>query len=440
MGVYRTEFLRILITIVLLSLAAPLPAAAQEAEPQQSQQPGAVPEAAAQPPPSEGPKVQRSSSGVIVIRSSSEATQAERRAAEEKAAADKKAATEGAKAPQAEPPAAKPPRARDVKSYSYTPDGNRVVQTTRDVERRSNSTVENVQRLRNIHGRDVPYLASEEQVVSETPGKKTVERRTQRYDTEGRPTRQQLVREQERTLPDGSVERIATTYEEDLDGNMQPVERKVTREKKAGDTTRTVMTAERTSPGGGGFQPYLHEESVETRQGEEAARIEKIVKRPDQSGQLQEWSREQTVMSKSGNTSTTETQVWERSTLTGKVMLSERKVGKLVERPDGSANETVETYALSAEGSAIDVNAGGRPRLAQTVTRESKVKPNGETVVTTATQSRSIADPSQMGPQALVQEVSRPTAGGQAVETTVYERGVNGRMLPTEVTVEQIQK
>ena len=90
-------------------------------------------------------------------------------------------------------------------------------------------------------------------------------------------------------------------------------------------------------------------------------------------------------------------------------------------------------------GSAIDVNAGGRPRLAQTVSRESKVKPNGETVVTTATQSRSIADPSQMGPREVVQEVSRPTEGGEAVETTVYERGVNGRMLPTQVTIEQVQ-
>jgi hypothetical protein len=77
------------------------------------------------------------------------------------------------------------------------------------------------------------------------------------------------VREEERKLADGSVERTTTVYEEDLNGTMRPAERTVAREVASGSKTRTVVTTERPNPSGG-FQTVEQRESVETRQGENA--------------------------------------------------------------------------------------------------------------------------------------------------------------------------
>ena len=113
----------------------------------------------------------------------------------------------------------------------------------------------------------------------------------------------------------------------------------------------------------------------------------------------------------------------------------------MVERPDGSESETIQIYGNTRPGGgAGDVNGGAEPRLQQTVQREISVRPNGEKVETTTTQSRTIADPSQLGERQVVKKVSRPNGDGETVETNVYEEGVNGKMRPTQSSVEQIKK
>ena len=72
--------------------------------------------------------------------------------------------------------------------------------------------------------------------------------------------------------------------------------------------------------------------------------------------------------------------------------------------------------------------------------REKSVRPSGETVETTTTLSRGVADPSGLREREVVQKVIRPTGDGETVETQVFEQGVNGRMRPTQVSVEQVKK
>jgi hypothetical protein len=289
-------------------------------------------------------------------------------------------------------------------------------------------------------GRQVPYITTQDNVVTQSANHSVTERRVQRYDTEGRPTRQALVREEERKLPGGTVERTTTVYEEDVNGAMRPAERVVAREVTAGGKTRTVVTTQRPSPSGG-FQAVEQRESVETRQGENSAIVETVVSRPSVNGRLTESRRERSVMQKSGNTAKTETQVWERSTASGEVSLSQRTVGTLVEGPNGSSKETIQVYGYDrAGGGASDANAVTGPRLEQTLQREKSVRPSGETVETTTTLSRGVADPSGLREREVVQKVIRPTGDGETVETQVFEQGVNGRMRPTQVSVEQVKK
>jgi hypothetical protein len=293
--------------------------------------------------------------------------------------------------------------------------------------------------VRNINGYEVPYLQEEEQIVSQGPGGEVVERRAHRYNTNGTPTSQQLVREEKKTLPDGTVETTTLVYESDANGRMQAVERKVEQTKKVGDTTRTVTSTE-TPDVNGGFRTQSRAEAVETRQGETSATVEKTVRVADGSGRLVEAERERSVMTKTGEVATTETTVWKQSASNvGGMELHNRSVGKLTQKADGSMTETVETYGRSRIDGPVDVNAS-TTQLQESIVRETQVTASGETIQTTTTLSRGVADASQLGQKQVVRKVARPTATGETIETQVFEQGVNGRMRPTESHVEQVNK
>jgi hypothetical protein len=119
--------------------------------------------------------------------------------------------------------------------------------------------------------------------------------------------------------------------------------------------------------------------------------------------------------------------------------LHNRSVGKLTQKADGSMTETVETYGRSRNGGPVDVNASSA-QLQERIVRETQVTAGGETIQTTTTQSRGVADASQLGQKQVMRKVARPTANGETIETQVFEQGVNGGMRPTESYVEQVNK
>lgn len=396
----------------------------------------------AKPAPPPAPTVTRSSQGITVIKGSTRQPADEtKEAAGEAKAAETQAAGESGKSAAKTSGAGeqKVLQTRTIQRRSFDPSGNPIPVATQQTVHETRSGSQSALVLRNISGHEVPYLTEQEKVISEGPGTSVVERRTHRYSTDGRPTSQQLVREEKKTLPDGAVQTTTTVYESDVNGHMQPVERWIAEEKKVGETTRTIVTAERPSINGG-FRTYEREEQVENRQGEAFTTIETVRKVADATGQLVEAEREQSVMKKSGDVATTETKVWKQSaSTTGRMELHSRKVGQLVQRPDGSMTEVVETYGRSRVDGPVDVNSTGA-RLQERVVRETQVTAGGETIQTTTTQSRGVADPSQLGQKRVMRQVVRPSASGETIETQVYESGVNGRVRQTESYVEQVEK
>ena len=340
---------------------------------------------------------------------------------------------------QAEEVSPRPPRSRVQNVTVYGLSGNKVSVPISESEENLEGSSQTSLMLTNLNGREVAYLSERERVVKESPEGKVVERRTQRYDAGGQPTQQELIREETRTLADGTVVTTAPTYVEDINGRMEPTERTVSREKKTGDKIHTTVVSEKPSINGG-FRAYSREESVETRRDETSVEIQKTRKVDDGSGRLIESAREETVMTKSGNKSTTQTVVYEREAMSSKMTLSSRTVGELIERPDGSSSETVQVYALSpTAGSPRFLNASG-PQLMRTITRERTLGTGGEIIETTHTRVRSFADPGRMGGEESQQKVTRPSEDGESIQTSVYEQDVNGRMQATQVIVEQVEK
>ena len=421
-----------------------VPLAAQQSDSkapdEQDNQSGEQPAEEAPPPP--GPSI-REQNGVIVIGSSSGSAQpaqsddpAEAAAPEQDATREEEPAADQAAAPS---PAPQTPTSKNQRIQVFNLSGNAVEITIVGNETTSATVQQKTQTLKSISKRDVPYFSEREEILSQTETEKTVERTIQRYDAGGNPTQQEVVREEVKTLPDGTIVTTATTFVENINGRMEIVERSVSREKKSGNRIQRNSTSEKPSINGG-FQTFSWEESVETRQGDASARIETVRKVDDGGGRLVESGREETVMSQSGNTATTEKIVWERDALSSKMTQASRTVGVLVTQADGSSTETVETYAHSlGDGSRRFLNST-RPELVRTVTRETTIGSSGETIETTHTSSRNPADPTKMAPTRMQQKVRRPSADGETIETHVYEQTVSGRLQPTQTIVEQVQK
>ena len=452
-----------LIPILLLAFAMPL-AAQQDRDDQDSQaaQAEEAPENQQAEESEREPvlrtRVRRSPSGVIIISGSvaqgedeqpepsgkppeaeaqPEGSQAEGGQQGEEAAAGE--AEEESGEEQAAGVAPEPPRSRVRNVAVYGLSGNKVSVPISESEENLEGGSETSLMLTNLNGREVAYLSERERVVKTFPEGKVVERRTQRYDAAGEPTQQELIREETRTLADGTVLTTATTYVEDINGRMEPVERTVMREKQTDDKTHTTVVSEKPSINGG-FRAYSREESVETQRDETSVEIQKTRRVDDGSGRLIESAREETVMTKSGNKSITQTVVYEREAMSSKMTLSSRTVGELIERADGSSSEMVQVYGLSpTTGSTRFLNASG-PRLMRTITRERAPGEGGEVVETTRTRVRSFADPSRIGGEESQQKVTRPSEDGESIQTYVYEQDVNGRMQPTKVIVEQVER
>ncbi len=399
----------------------------------------------AEPPPPATPTITRSTGGIIVVTGAGSGTPTANVEpdSEEPKTDDEATPTEEPVVTQEQAPEpateAKGPKSRTVSKYGYGPSGQQrttgiTVSSTNDGTSRSSTSI-----LTNLHGQAIPYLTESEKVFNETPGEKVTEKRTHRYDTAGNPVSQQVVREEQRLLPDGTRQKTTTVYESDINGRMIPVDRTIENTKKVGNVMRSTTTAERPDVNKR-FKVYERAESERTLQGDAVA-TEKSSRKVDNGlGTMIEVERTESAMSRSGGTATTETKVWKRGVVNSdRLELAGRTVGKLVERQDGSSEETVEVFASSSGGSATNLNASGDHDLQQRIQRETRKATDGSTVESTTTQSRSIADPSRFGGKATERRVKRPTASGETIETHSYEQGVNGRLQPTGSTVETIE-
>ncbi len=289
--------------------------------------------AAEEPAPLPPPRITRSN-GVVTIRgTTSQAPRPEPKA--EEAPAGEGAEAPEAKPEQKEPEPPKPPRRVSSSSSQLDANGRQRSSGRQVVVERKDGVTSTTDTIRNSNGRRVPYITEQKREISSGAGggPKVTEQRTQRYDTAGRPSQQELVRTEERKLPGGAVERTEVVYRENLNGRMEAVERTVEVVKESGAVTTTTKRVEKPSVNGR-FEAVLREESTERREGENKATLEKV-KSASFGGRMQVVEREQSTMTKTGAVAKTETEVYERQPGSGQIELSSRSGGTLEERADG---------------------------------------------------------------------------------------------------------
>ncbi len=386
--------------------------------------PTAQPESEPAPPP--GPRIERVSNGVIVVRGSRRKPPAP----PEEVAPEAAAAAPGEQAIQ--------PEKRSRQTLVADSNGRQVAARTSETEHTSADGSTRTVMAVNANGREVPSISIREKILSRGKKGEVTERTIQRYDDDGRPSSQEVSRIEKKRLPDGTTETVETQYRPDLNGRLQPAERSVSRTKTAAGVTTTTVTTHKPSINGG-FRPFIEEQTVERKIGALSSRIEKTRKEGAGGGRLQLVEREETTKRTSGSVETSETNVYSRSGFSTRLDLTGKRVGRKESRADGSSSETIETYGKETASGATNVNAT-RMQVQSVLNRETTVAADGSTRERSVVQARDVADSSKMVQQGITERVSKPVAGGESVQTTVYEQGVNGRMRATQVVTEKIEK
>ena len=378
------------------------------------------------------PSVTKTSTGITIVRGGT--TRAPSAPGEAPVAEE---ATEEAADGEAQPTAAEEPKGRQVSTRLLGVDADPLgVAPTVEQERTEDGGSRRVTKTTSVNGREVVAVRETEEISEAAGGVKVRENRVQRYGPDGRPTGQEVVRSEERTLPDGTVETTSVRYEQDLNGRMQPVERSVTRAKTVGATTRTTTTTEAASVNGR-FAPVTRTESVERKQGEAGSTVE-TTKMASEGGRLVLVGKEQSTTRKAGPVENTETQVWEKGGATASLELISRSVGERREGADGTVTERIETYSPGV-GRTRNPNAT-RLELNKVVDRTVSVGSNGVARERVETRERLLNGTDEFGSPTIVEKTTTPTASGETVRTEVREPTANGRTAPISVTVEQVEK
>ena len=352
---------------------------------------------------------------------------------------------EGQPASQAKEPvktAPAEPEERRQSNYVYDVNGRPAPGNPSAHEQRrgtgSGSVVDREEYLRDPQGRPVTVRRSQERVLSQKDDERATERAIQRYDSSGRPTYKQLVRTERSKMPDGSTVSTEAWYEQDANGRMQFVERRTTTEKKTDAGGNAATAVER--PGiNGGLQVVERIDRTETKRSDAVTEVVSSRKLLDGNGRFSERDRELSLVTKSGNTTTTETKQWQLGP-TGQMDFVSRSVSRLKESPEGSQTEDIEVYSTKIAGTTPDLNRPQVPTLEQQVHREKKVQPDGKTVETTTARLRQVADPSRLGGLMVTEQVVTPTPEGKSIQTTVSERDANGKIVRVRSEVEEQKK
>jgi len=350
-------------------------------------------------------------------------------------------ATPKVEAPPAPPTPPPPPREVRQSSYGYDVNGQPVAGPAIEQRRKEiggGTGVDAVQTQPNINGGVAPAVTSEQRTTSSAPGNEVSERVLQRYDPEGHPTTKQVVKSEKRTLPDGSVVVTEALYEQDANRNLQFVERRTSTEKHTTTGGSASAVVERPSLNGG-MQVVERTDRTDTKKSETVTESVSSRRFADINGQFTERERSQSVSTKQGDVTNTDTKQWQVGA-TGQMDFASETTSRLTQRPDGSQVEDSQVYSTKIGGTTPDLNNLNRPTLERETHREAVVQPGGKIVETSTSRVRDVVNPSQLTGMIKTEQVTTPTQQGKTIQTTLYERDANGKMVRTRSEVQEEKK
>jgi hypothetical protein len=292
---------------------------------------------------------------------------------------------------------------------SHIQNGNRTV---------DNRSVE----IRGSDGHFEPYqdIKTETLQVDDTTVRTTM--RTFGRDVNGRKALIQEIEEVRHTLPEGSSNVVRITYNPDLNGRLETVQREIVATKRIGvdleETKSTVMIPNIN----GGLAPVLKTDELRKRSANDEVESTKTTLRPDGAGNWQVSEIRQRTIRQDNDTLSTEERVSRRDA-DGKLTEVSRALSKESESSSTEKRETVETYSIDVLG----VTRDGKLHLVERATTAQRTSATGEQITEKKLERPNFGNPdSGLHVSVLINDTVRPVPSGEQAIQTISVRDSNG--------------
>jgi hypothetical protein len=177
--------------------------------------------------------------------------------------------------------------------------------------------------------------------------------RTLTQDVNGRKTLVQVTEEEKHILPGEDSNIVRVTYNPDVNGRLQAVQREIAETKKIGKDLEETNTTVMVTNINGGLAPAFKTHELRKRAANDTVETEKTTWLPDGNGKWQVSEVRQATTRQEGTNRTTEEHI-SRLDSEGKLGEVSQVVSQESESPSGEKRSVVETYSIDVPGTPRD--------------------------------------------------------------------------------------
>ena len=276
-----------------------------------------------------------------------------------------------------------------------------------------------------IHGTDghfEPYQDIERETLQVDATTVRTVTRTFSQDVNGKKTLMQVTEEEKHILPGGDSNIVRVTYNPDVNGKLQPVQRDLIGTKKTGKDTAETNTTVMLTNINGGLAPAFKTREVRKAGDNNTAETEKTTWLPDVNGKWQVSEIRQDVATPEANGRRIEETVF-RPDAEGKLVQISRAVSHELQTASGDKRSSVETYSIDVPGTPQD----GRLHLVERKTSISHSSSTREARTEQKVEQINPGDPNRgLRVSVLVDGTIVPVPQGEEASVTIRARDSNG--------------
>jgi hypothetical protein len=254
---------------------------------------------------------------------------------------------------RAEPPAESWAATTDLKSDDLIPE--RIpMRTIESHSENGNRTVDKRSvEIRGTDGHLEPYQEIETETLTVDASSVRTTMRTFARDVNGMKSLVQVTEEEKHILPGDDSNIVRVTYNPDLNGRLQPVQREIVETKKIGKDLEEANTTVMRPSVNGGLAPAFKTHELRKRAANDTVVTEKTTWLPDVNGKWQLGEIRQNNATQGAKGRSIEERV-SRPDAEGKLGQISRVVSQETDSTSGEKRSVVETYSIDVPGSTRD--------------------------------------------------------------------------------------
>jgi hypothetical protein len=275
--------------------------------------------------------------------------------------------------------------------------------------------------IRGTDGHFEPYQDIERETLTVDASTVKTTMRTFARDVNGKKALVQVTEEEKHILPGDDSNIVRVTYNPDVNGRLQPVQREIVGTKKIGKDIEEANTTVMLSSANGGLAPAFKTHELRKRTANDAVETEKTTWLSDVNGKWQLSEIRHNIATQGAKDRSIEERV-SRPDAEGKLGQISRVVSHETESTSGDKRSVVETYSIDVPGTTRD----GRLHLVERKTSTGSSSSTGERATEQKVEQINPGDPgSGLRLSVLVEGKIVPEASGEQSTVTIRARDSN---------------